>query len=96
MHSAIVVIRQPDNTHRWNTFIANVDQLQRPSSTDQLDKQTGVARLAENVWMVSFLENPAALARLVHCAIETELSYGILQLDAAPQWLPAGFDPKPK
>jgi hypothetical protein len=58
-----------------------------------LHKQRGVSRLGENVWLVNFIQNPAALTRLVSYSGEHEFEYGILQLDAEPQWLPAGFDP---
>ncbi len=74
--------------------MASVDGLQE-QEPDHLQKQKGVARLAENAWLVNFQENPAALARLVSSAVKHRVPYGILQLDAAPQWLPAGFDPKP-
>jgi hypothetical protein len=99
MHSAIVVIKIPERSYdttvqqRWQAFTADVDQMGR-SSPDPLDQQTGVSRLAENVWLVNFQQNPAALARLVSVATQFGLTYGILQLDALPQWLPAGFDPK--
>jgi hypothetical protein len=103
MHSAIVVIKvQIDsdpagsiNRHRWSTFITDVDAL-RESTPRPLGKQQGVARLAENVWLVNFQENPAALARLVSYADQHQFPYGILQLEDEPQWLPAGFDPKTK
>jgi hypothetical protein len=99
MHSAIIVVVVPDMSHsasfnqRWQMFLADVNHLKQ-ETPDPLDKYEGVARLAENVWQVNFQKNPAILARLVHCAIEHKLSYGILPLDAAPQWLPAGVDPK--
>jgi len=53
-----------------------------------------VLRLAENVWLVNFQENPEPLARLVDAAAQHKLHYGIFQLEAAPQWVPASFDPK--
>jgi hypothetical protein len=95
MHSAIVTIRIPESlgSQRWLAFMASVDGLQ-DQQPNHLHKQKGVARLAENVWQVSFRENPGALARLVSCAVQHRLHYGILQLDAAPQWLPVEFDPK--
>jgi hypothetical protein len=98
MHSAIVVIKMPDQPHtapsnqKWLAFMADVDHL-RHREQDHVQEPKGVARLAENVWLVNFLDNPAALARLVSCAAQHRLPYGILQLDAAPQWLPAGSDP---
>jgi hypothetical protein len=100
MHSAIVVIEIPETPYNatsnqaWQMFLATIDRLQARTS-DPLDKQEGVERLGENVWLVNFLQNPAALARLVETAARAERPYKILQLDAAPQWLPVGSDPKP-
>jgi hypothetical protein len=99
MHSAIIAIVVPEMAHdatfnqKWQVFIADVNHV-RQATPNPLHKQKGVLRLAENVWQVNFHENPSALARLVSCAVEHKLTYGILQLDGAPQWLPAGFDPK--
>jgi hypothetical protein len=58
-----------------------------------LDAQKGVQRLAENVWLLNFQEHPETLAALIDAAVRHQLPYGILQLDPAPQWLPASFDP---
>jgi hypothetical protein len=92
MHSAVVVVKIPEKMYdqplhdRWK-----LGQHQ----PDPLHRQRGVSRLGENVWLVNFIQNPAALARLVSCSSEHEFEYRILQLDAEPQWLPAGFDPSP-
>jgi hypothetical protein len=100
MHSAIIVVQMPEQHHNsasnqaWLTFLAGVDKL-TSAKVDPLDKQPGVERLAENVWMVNFLQNPAALARLVEAAVAMKFVYKILQLDAAPQWLPVDSNPKP-
>jgi hypothetical protein len=97
MHSVVVVVKIPEKMHdqplndRWNAFLADVHKLGQ-HQPDPLHKQRGVSRLGENVWLVNFIQNPAALARLVSCSSEHEFPYGILQLDAEPQWLPAGFD----
>src|SRR5438105_2978753 len=93
MHSALFVVELPDHEQRWQSFIAEVDRL-RTQQTDPLHNMPNVARLAENVWLLNFQMTPEPLARLVSAAVALRLSYGILQLDAAPQWLPAGFDPK--
>ena len=102
MHSAIITIVLPQNDltgsfndKKWNDFIADVDQM-RKSKPDQLHNYKGVKRLAENVWQVNFLIHPEILARLVHYAGEHSLPCEILQLDAEPQWLPAGSGPKPR
>ena len=100
MHSAIVVIQMPEATYdrsvpqAWNSFIGDVDSL-RSSKPKPLGEQKGVERLAENVWVVNLQENPSAFARLIHYADSFGLAYKILPIDVAPQWLPAGSDPKP-
>jgi hypothetical protein len=53
-------------------------------------------RLAENIWQISFQDNPGAFARLISCAMHHKLSYGILQLKDAPMWHPAAFRPQPR
>jgi hypothetical protein len=95
MHSAIVCLNMPYGfgSQKWRDFMADVDRL-RYASPDHLEKQKGVSRLAENVWLVNFVENPAALSRLVSAAVEHQVAYGILQFDAEPRWLPAGYSPK--
>ena len=93
MHSAIIVVEIPEapfnatSNPAWENFLARVGRL-TSHKPDLLDKQKGVERLGENVWLVNFLQNPAALARLVEAAVRMSLHYKILQLDAAPQWLP--------
>jgi hypothetical protein len=100
MHSAIVAIEMPEQPYdsssntTWQTFMAIVDRL-KGAKPDTLHTQPGVERLAESVWQVNFRENPAALARLVEAAVSMKLTYRILPLADAPQWLPVGFDPKP-
>jgi hypothetical protein len=90
MHSAIVVVRMPQDTQdgrtRWRNFCADVVSL---------DTNPASKRLGENVWQVDFQQSPAALALLVSESAQHELHYGILPLADAPQWLPAGFDPRP-
>jgi hypothetical protein len=86
MHSALVVIQIPENDQKWLAVMASVENLQ--------ETQKGVARLAENVWLVNFQENPTALGRLIFSADQHRVRYGILQLADAPQWLPDDFDPK--
>jgi hypothetical protein len=99
MHSAVIVIEMPKSTYdmsvpqAWPNFVG---ELNLPVSKPSLDQQKGVSRLGENVWLVNLQENPAALGRLLRSAENFQFAYGILPLDAGPQWLPAGFDPKPK
>jgi hypothetical protein len=77
----------PDEHDRqsWPNFTADIEP--------KLRNVAGAKRLAENVWQVNFQESPRALAWLVALADRRGLSYGILPLDAAPQWLPGDFDP---
>jgi hypothetical protein len=84
MHSAIVVVKIPEDQATWLPFLATV----KDASAE------GALRLGENVWLVNFQAHPVALATLVKGAVAHGLTYGILQLDAEPQWLPAGIDPK--
>jgi hypothetical protein len=99
MHSAIVVIEMPPSTHdtsvrqAWANFNGELDI---PVAKPPLHQQKGVSRLGENVWLVNLQENPGALGRILRSAENFQFAYGILPLDAGPQWLPAGFDPKPK
>jgi hypothetical protein len=89
MHSAIFVVKMPGEFDRqsWPNFLGDIEPKLRNTPTK---------RLAENVWQVSFQESPAALAWLVALADRRGLTYGILPLDAAPQWLPDGVDPNTK
>jgi hypothetical protein len=91
MHSAIVVVKMPQDSHdgrqRWQAFCTAVASL---------DTNDAAKRLGENVWQIDFQLNPGALALLVYSCDRHELPYGILPFDAALQWLPAGFDPKPR
>jgi hypothetical protein len=100
LHNAIIVVQMPEQHHSsaanqaWQAFLARVDKL-TSAKLDPLDKQRGVERLAENVWMVNFLQNPAALARVIEAGLAMKLVYKILQLDVAPQRLPVDSNPKP-
>ncbi|MDR3486290.1 MAG: hypothetical protein P4M05_15465 [Bradyrhizobium sp.] len=100
MHSAIVVINMPEKLEttahhpKWLAFLKAISLAAEPMAV-ALGEQTGLLQLAENVWQVNFKENPGAFARLVSCAMRHQLSYGILQLEDAPTWHPASFQPKP-
>jgi hypothetical protein len=100
MHSAIIVVPIPEQHHSsatnqaWQTFLAGIDR-QTSQTPDPIGKQQGVERLAENVWLVNFQQNPEALARVIETSAKMKFAYKILQLDAAPQWLPVGSGPKP-
>lgn len=87
MHSALFFVNLPDNIHQqeWFGFLNDVKL--------KLQNEKNAKRLAENVWLVNFQNSPAALSWLVSFAERHGFHYGILQLDAEPQWLPAGFDP---
>jgi hypothetical protein len=90
MHSAIVVVRPPEGEAekvRWQSFA---------SAIGGLSDNPAVERLADNVWIVNFQQSPQALARLVSAAERNQFSQRILQLDAAPQWLPVDSNSVPK
>jgi hypothetical protein len=82
MHSAIFVAEiNPEYESDWKNFLEFV-ALKNKSARS-------IARLSENVWLVNFLVSPAALGWLIAGAEQRGVFYRILQLDAAPQWLPA-------
>jgi uncharacterized membrane protein YfbV (UPF0208 family) len=91
MHSAIVVVKMPVDGQSWQGFRAT---LKEPQVAAALKDKQNVHRIAENVWLVNFQENQEALIKLVDAAARHQFSYGILQLDDKPQWLPASFDPE--
>jgi hypothetical protein len=91
MHSAIVVVKVPEGEQSWPAFRAT---LKEPHVAAALKDQQNVQRLAENVWLVNFQNNQEALIKLVDAAARHQFSYGILQLDEKPQWLPTSFDPE--
>jgi hypothetical protein len=81
MHSAIVVVKMPIETpsgrDRWLAFCAAISALQ---------VNDAVVRLGENTWQLDFQQDPGALALLIGACDREKFSYGILPLDAAPQW----------
>jgi hypothetical protein len=99
MHSALVVVKIPEmlineaSKMRWQKFIAAINEV-ASAKPRHLDKEDGVSVLAENVWLVDLNKNPSALSRLMYHADGFSLPYGVLQLDEAPKWIPASFDPK--
>jgi hypothetical protein len=89
MHSAIVKVVMPDDgagEQRWRAFLASVVLLKG---------NPAIELLGENVWQINFQRSPAALAQLVAACVQHNFSYGVLQLDAEPQWLPIDPSPKP-
>jgi hypothetical protein len=94
MHSAILVVKYPAagdpdaQRQKWQAFLSSVNPEASPIDPKKWD------RLGENVWLVNFQKHPQVLARLVDAAVRNGLPYGILPLDAEPQWLPASTDPK--
>jgi len=89
MHSAIIVIEEPSepSPFSWDEFLRDV--------LPKLRRAGGATRLGEGVWLVNFQQSPVALAILVSAADRCEFGVGILPLRDEPEWLPAGFDPKP-
>jgi len=87
MHSALFVARVSGVLpEKWRNFLTRAKV--------ELHTYPSVSCLAENVWVVNFQENPAPLSYLVAAADDLGVHYGILPFEHAPEWLPAGFDPK--
>jgi hypothetical protein len=87
MHSMLFVATISPEKADWTSFLQNVAM--------KLSKQTGAARLAENVWLLDLTVSAAGLGILVQQAEMQEIPYGLLPFDEAPQWLPASYNPKP-
>jgi hypothetical protein len=85
MHSAIFVAELTDKL-AWRNFSDRIRQVVTPGEN--------ALQLAENVWLVNLQASPTPLGWLISVAEQQKVSYGILALDAAPQWLPADFRPK--
>ena len=85
MHSAIFVASPIDQRENWGKFL--------DFSEGKLNKVKGVARLAENVWLLNLQLSFASLGWLVAFAEQQGVPYGILPFERAPEWLPGGFDP---
>jgi hypothetical protein len=87
MHSVLFVAIIPPQKQDWMTFVQEVGK--------KLQSAKGATRLAENVWLLDLHKNTAALGWLIACAEKLGISQGLLAFEHEPQWLPAGFDPKP-
>ncbi len=85
MHSALFVAHPKTANPKWEKFLEFVDAKLMPLK--------GVARLAENVWLVDFHRSPTALGWLTSLADQQTIAYGLLQFEQKPEWLPVGFDP---
>jgi hypothetical protein len=83
MHRAIVYVVIPTNSP--------YDQQQivggMLAGIAKLEGNKSAVRLGEFVWEVNFRDDPGALAVLIHTFEQQQLSYGILPLDAATQWI---------
>jgi hypothetical protein len=89
MHSAIVVVNVPEDSHQgrqgWAAFSATIEPISKDPAAKRLDQL---------VWLIDFQKSPGAFAQLVDGCVRHRVTYGILPLADAPQWLPVGFDPK--
>jgi hypothetical protein len=80
MHSALFVAVEPENPPQgWFEFVDNANKNEIISRHAE--------RLARNVWLVKFQSSPAALSFLIAHAETRALSYTILPLADAPQWI---------
>lgn len=85
MHSALFVAHVPKDKAVWNQFATFV--------AAQHKHQKGIVGLSDNVWLVNFHQSPSGLAWLIAYAEDRNISYGVLQFEKPPEWLPVGFDP---
>lgn len=84
MHSIMFVATIPPERHDWQ-----FSEL----SDKRLEQLEGVARLAENVWLLDLTKTVQAFGRLVYTAEQEAISYALLPFEREPEWLPADFDP---
>lgn len=86
MHSALFVATAPStSTNEWLTFLSDANKNEKINRYAE--------RLSEGVWLVNFQACPAALSFLICSSEIRAISYRLLPLLDAPQWLPAGSDP---
>lgn len=83
MHSAIFYASIPTDPpyaarQIGATFLAGIAKI---------EGNKAVKPLGEFVWEVNFQASPFALAVLIESCEQLALPYGILPLDAAPQWI---------
>ena len=85
MHSMLFIATISSKKHDWAEFLEHADR--------QLAQARGVARLAENVWLLNLRETVEPFGHLVYLEQRGGISYGLLPFEHAPEWLPADFDP---
>jgi hypothetical protein len=91
MHSALFVAKLGTRGIRdqaSQNFLGQANAKVRPSQY--------VVRFSENVWLINAAKDPASLGHLISYADTSGVSYGILQLDEAPQWMPESYNPHPE
>lgn len=87
MHSVLFVAFIPQEpSDDWGRFVSNVQS--------KIRQDKNALRLAENVWLLNLQGSVAPLGWLVAAAETTKVPYGLIPFQNAPEWLPAGFDPK--
>ena len=89
MHSVLFVVSIPkfrQSPNGWDDFVTQIDV--------KLKDSTNFLRLAENVWLLNLQKDVAQLGWLVSHADKRGFAYGILPFERAPEWLPAGLNPK--
>jgi len=85
MHSMLFVAVPSHQKVEWSQFLRTVDAPLRHAKN--------VARLSENVWLVTVNESLEEIALLIVSASQSRVAYGVFPFEHEPQWLPAGFDP---
>jgi hypothetical protein len=82
MHSAIVYATLPEGRVEAQNLVSRLEY-----GLQTLAKNPALKSLGEFVWEVDFQAEPEALAILISVLGQLGVAYGILQLDAAPQWM---------
>ena len=82
MHSAIVYAVMPENEIEVRNLVGRLY-----AGIHKVEKNPALKQLGEFVWDVDFQADPEVLAVLINALAQLGVGYGILQLDAAPQWM---------
>jgi len=90
MQSAIVYVVMPSEPYR-----AREKSALLLAGIARLEHNQSVTQLGEFVWQINFRESPYALAQLVVACEQLAMPYGILPLDADPQWIRVDPNPHP-
>lgn len=82
MHSAIVYAKMPESAVETRNQVSALY-----AGIHKIEKNPALRQLGEFVWQVDFQADPEVLGVLISALAAQGIGYGILQLDAAPQWI---------